>query len=538
MNKIIIVNKHHKPSKDLPTFYCGRGSALGNPYSHLDSALAQFKVKDRNEACDKYQDYFHEQIQTNQEMRDQLEQIWTALQDSDVQLECFCAPHRCHTETIKQFIESQQTKSIKETEMKYEFTGMEWLAIDLANHRGEDKSCGFLGDKDTFENRIQWVKDHWNELEAHADKAEAPFLYRKAVMNIRRVAQGQKSGHMVALDATCSGIQVMSALTGCIKGATATGLIDPNVRADAYSTTQEVMNEILGFTGDDALSIARKEVKRAVMTSTYGSKKVPQEVFGEGEVLEGFYKATEKVAEGAFNLLDDLMETWKPFALAHEWTLPDGHYVNVKVMEKVEKRLEIDELNHYQMTAQFSVNQGKKRGVSNVANVVHSLDAYLLRCMVRRCNYNQDQVERVSNLITIELMQRNGGKEATTPFGVVAELYDLYLKTNMLDVVMINHIDEDTVQMLPSDYLRKLNQLLDRMQDHKPFQIESVHDAFMCHADNCNRLTYWYREIMAEFAESTILDFIFTTMMGKECHYPKYQDDLGDLIRKSRYAIC
>lgn len=412
-----------------------------------------------------------------------------------------------------------------------QFTGIEWLAIDLANHYGLDKEL--------FETRIQWVKDNWNQLEDLADEAESPFLYRKAVINIRRVAQGQKSGHMVALDATCSGIQIMSALTGCIKGATATGLIDPNKRADAYTDTQTEMNKLLNYTGDDALAVPRKDVKRAVMTSTYGSKKVPKEVFGEGEVLKAFYKAAENIAEGAFNLLDDLMDTWKPYALSHSWVLPDGHYVDIKVMETVEKRLEIDELGHYQMTAQYQVNQGKKRGVSNVANVVHSIDAYLLRCMVRRCNYNPEQVDRISNIITGELLERElKEKELTVMVGTVQELYDLYVKTNMLDVVMINHITTDTVQSLPTDYLRKLNVLLSRMTEYKPFMIESVHDAFMCHADNCNRMRYWYKEIMAEFAESTILDFIFTTMLGKECQYPKYQEDLGDLIRQSEYAIC
>ncbi|EHU3119780.1 DNA-directed RNA polymerase [Acinetobacter baumannii] len=412
-----------------------------------------------------------------------------------------------------------------------EFTGIEYLAIDLANHYGLDKEL--------FEDRIQWVKDNWSNLEKFADKADAPFLYKKAVINIRRVAQGLPSGHMVALDATCSGIQIMSAITGCIKGATATGLIDPDVRADAYTTTQEVMNEILGYAGDDALMIARGEVKRAVMTSTYGSKKVPKDVFGEGELLDTFYQAAEEVAEGAFNLLDDLMETWKPFALVHEWVLPDGHEVKVKVMDTVEKRLEIDELGHYQMTAVYQVNQGKKKGVSNVANVIHSLDAYLLRCMIRRCNYDARLVQRVSDTITAELLRRGIEDTRLTEMNEkVAHHYKLYVQTNMLDTVMIYHINHESVQSLPSYYLRKLNNLLARLQEYKPFQIESIHDAFMCHADNCNRMRYWYKEIMAEFAESTILEFIFKTMLDESCMYPKYQDDLGDLIRQSNYAIC
>ena len=77
------------------------------------------------------------------------------------------------------------------------FTGIEYLAIDLANHYGLDKLV--------FEERIQWVKDNWSNLEAFADKADEPMLYKKAVMNIRRAAKGERTGHMVALDAACSG---------------------------------------------------------------------------------------------------------------------------------------------------------------------------------------------------------------------------------------------------------------------------------------------------------------------------------------------
>lgn len=120
------------------------------------------------------------------------------------------------------------------------FTGWQYMLIDLANHFGQDL------DKELFETRIQWATDNLKDLEALAPQAENYPLYMKGVMAIRKVQQGLPTGHMIGFDACCSGIQVMSALTGCISGATATGLVDPNRRADAYTELSGIMQSILG----------------------------------------------------------------------------------------------------------------------------------------------------------------------------------------------------------------------------------------------------------------------------------------------------
>lgn len=79
------------------------------------------------------------------------------------------------------------------------FNGIEYIAIDVANSFGHDKM--------EFEDRIKWVKDNIDNLEAlesGADKKTLP-LYRKAVMALRKAMKGEATGHLVGLDATCSG---------------------------------------------------------------------------------------------------------------------------------------------------------------------------------------------------------------------------------------------------------------------------------------------------------------------------------------------
>jgi DNA-directed RNA polymerase len=138
------------------------------------------------------------------------------------------------------------------------YTGWQWLLIDAANHFGYDKM--------TFEWRIQWAMGNLHNLESLSKNAEKQPLYDKAVMAIRKAQAGQPTGHMVGVDACCSGIQVLSVLTGCIAGATATGMVDPDRRADAYAETTKVMQDILGPQFD----VHRDDAKKALMTLEIG----------------------------------------------------------------------------------------------------------------------------------------------------------------------------------------------------------------------------------------------------------------------------
>lgn len=406
------------------------------------------------------------------------------------------------------------------------YTGAEYLAIDLANHYGLDKLL--------FEERIQWVKDNFHHLLDLVDEADEPELYYKAVLNFYKAAKGEATGHMVALDAICSGIQIMSCLTGCRKGATATGLLKSDIRPDAYTSVLDAMNNILNQDNKKNIQLARKDIKRAVMTSCYGSKKVPTELFGEGYLLQVFRQATEEVAYGAFKLLDILRDTWKPSALSHSWTLPDLHYVDIKVMQLQEKRLEIDELGHYKMSVQYYENIGQEKGVSNVANIVHSIDAYILRQMIRRCNYDYYQVKIAQQIIRNYLDNPEPQEPQDTLFNQhVAK----QIKANFIDPVVLQYLNENNVCEAPVEYLERLLGLLDWMSEHPPFEISPVHDAFMCLPNNCNRLRACYIKLMSELAASKTLDCILSDLYGEETEFEKLAD-ISQEILNSEYAIC
>lgn len=414
-----------------------------------------------------------------------------------------------------------------------EFTGWEYLLIDVANHFGLDKL--------PFENRIEWASYNLAKLETLADQAENNVLYRKAVMAIRKAQAGEPQGHLVALDAVCSGLQIMSVLTGCENGASATGLIDPDRRADAYTEVTEEMNHLLAEAGFNGVSFPRPVIKRGVMTSFYGSQAVPKQLFGDGTPeLAIFKEACYNVAPGASLLLQELLNTWVPFALSHDWVLPDNFHAHIKVMDSVEKKIEVDELEHATFSYRYQENVGLKTGLANAANVVHSIDAYVLRSVVRRCNYDLSHTHWVRDQITAELIQRTMGatKDTSGMTEEVATYVRRFETTQMVDVVILPYLDEVNIMALSDDHLRRLNQIVNQMLEHPPFPVITIHDSFAALPNHCNVVRYWYKEILAELAESNVLQDIFTQLKGQLMTLNKRSWNLASKIRASNYALC
>lgn len=409
------------------------------------------------------------------------------------------------------------------------YTGFQYLLIDAATQFGLDKL--------TFEERMAWTTEHLDDLEALADQAETKPLYIKAVQAIRKAQQGLPTGHLVGVDGTCSGIQMMSVLTGCEAGARATGLVDPDVRADAYTACTEAMNVILGGN----LVVPRSDAKQALMTSFYGSKQVPKELFGEETPeLAAFYQAAQVIAPGAWELLQDLLGSWQPYALQHCWVMPDGFDARIKVMKKVEARIEVDELDHATFSYEFYENQGSKSGLSNAANVTHSVDGYVLRSMHRRCNYDREIAEQAAALIEIEMLERIMGaqREVSVPSGKAGYYVQQYERSTVPDVVIMPQLNAENLQQLSQEHLEHLAKIINGMLQYQPFELVTIHDEFKAHPNNMNWVRWQYKEILADLADSFLLDDLFSQLHGTPGMFSKLSQTLGDKIRNSAYGLC
>jgi len=100
-----VVNKRtHIAQKGTVDVYCGRGSVLGNPYTHKQGTKAKFIMESRDEAVEEYRNYFKTQMETNAEFLAEMRRIYRVARQHEVNLVCYCAPLKCHCNVIRAFL--------------------------------------------------------------------------------------------------------------------------------------------------------------------------------------------------------------------------------------------------------------------------------------------------------------------------------------------------------------------------------------------------------------------------------------------------
>jgi len=72
-----------------------RPSKWGNPYSHKDGTLAEFKVDTREESIKKYEEY----LLNNEELMNSLHELKYKI------LGCWCKPKSCHGDILKKYVD-------------------------------------------------------------------------------------------------------------------------------------------------------------------------------------------------------------------------------------------------------------------------------------------------------------------------------------------------------------------------------------------------------------------------------------------------
>ena len=145
----------------------------------------------------------------------------------------------------------------------------------------------------------------------------------------------------------------------------------------------------------------------------------------------------------------------------------------------------------------------------------------------------------VDGVLEAELLARSLGMTNELTADENVQYYvDLYEASGMASVVILPHLNAQNVSQLSDAHLRALKALTNTMQDYKPFPLVTIHDSFAAHANNVNWVRHWYTYILAELADSRLLEDILNQLHGTtEGTYSKLSHNLGDMIRKSNYAL-
>lgn len=294
--------------------------------------------------------------------------------------------------------------------------GWYWLKVDIANAFGLDKL--------TWDERVAYVDEHITDMladiDAWSDKADDKLLAKSALLAYKESLATGKSNHIVRLDATTSGPQLMSVMTRDIEGMQRFNVIGSSTRRDFYT---EVTTAIYDQTRDSKLwgsnpdfKKIRKDIKRSIMTYYYNSEANPKAYFGEdSKELKVFYDVMATAAKGAVELKGYINSLWSDTKLYNAWYLPDGHYAYCPVMVQDKKRVEIKEMKGgtATMTVVCDVNKpSHEPHRSLMPSTIHSIDALMMRWVVEILNDQGIQVSPIHDSFGVHAEHCDALREA------------------------------------------------------------------------------------------------------------------------------
>lgn len=301
-------------------------------------------------------------------------------------------------------------------------TGLKWLMIHAANTYGMDK--------ESLENREQWVKDNLDMIHAVATqpifnkqwtKADEPFGFLAAAKEISEaVSLDDPSEYMshlpCAMDGTVNGMQILSLIGKDTKGATATNCMSGMARQDLYSEVAVAVIAILKEqAGECAISaewyemlsaskkLARDVVKQPVMTTPYGVTKKGMEdqlinkkfcndfISGSRVDVAKVMATTITAAMSSVNgKAVEIMEYLQASALVmcennlpFSWTTPTGSKVTQAYNNLAEKRVQTVFGDVRLQVEDKVVGMNAMRTANGSSpNVIHSFDAAMLQMTV------------------------------------------------------------------------------------------------------------------------------------------------------------
>lgn len=317
-------------------------------------------------------------------------------------------------------------------------------------------------------------------------------------------------------------------MSGCHTSATSVNLTN-GPRQDVYTNCHARMNQKL----NGSKVIPRSDLKRALMTAMYNSKAVPKRVFGEDTPeLAMFYETSYEMLPGVVLLNQILTALWQPYKDSHDWVMPDGFEVKVKVMVDMEDQIEV--LGE-KFDIPYKIQAPMEKGISLSANITHSVDGFVVREMGRRCNYNQDQYDSVLHMLLSDAEGNTfgigSGRGKDRALG--RQLW-LNQKTGFFSAVILEHLDGENFGMLNTEDKTKLMDLLGTMG--RSFEMVAVHDAFAFHPNNGNYVRQHYINIIGEISDSYLLESVSEDITGKPV-VRNQKTTLRSHIEQSDYAL-
>ena len=290
--------------------------------------------------------------------------------------------------------------------------GMEWIKFQLATTYGLDKA--------TMQERLDWIDDYQNRAIvervwrdpvgniADWENADEPWLFLAACNEWYELHYEHRfHTHLpVAVDATCSGLQILAGLAKDASTARMVNVIGSEKPQDAYaviaSKSMDAIPDRLKPHWD------RKVTKRCVMTIPYNAKPFSnrsyiRDAFKEKGVdvdreeltqcVKAVRSAMNEVVPGAMSVMkwieQEIARAIRTGANEIRWTTPSGFNVKQKLMKYKSTIIRTQLMGRcevYVAGAETGVDLNHHKNAT-APNLIHSLDASLLHLATTSTNF-------------------------------------------------------------------------------------------------------------------------------------------------------
>jgi DNA-directed RNA polymerase len=315
--------------------------------------------------------------------------------------------------------------------------GKYWLYVHAANTYGNDKI--------SFDERVKFTEDNLDEFLSYADnpfenmgwdKADKPMEFLQTcfhLKNVKKQGLDYVCNLPVSMDATCSGLQILSILSRDYETGWKVNVTPSDKPNDIYSIIcDSVTGEVKKLAGEGSLEanrwlqfgINRNLVKRNIMTYVYGLKPfgAREQVFdeykkqvdlGKPKILkdDGFsdcrwladinWRHIQTQVPKASELMVWFQYVAKLFSQANipmKWVTPVGFKAvqDYKYLREYKVKTAISgQLVYTTLRKEMLRSDVRRMQSSSAPNITHSLDAALATAVAVYCKHNSDPIPNV-----------------------------------------------------------------------------------------------------------------------------------------------
>lgn len=335
------------------------------------------------------------------------------------------------------------------------------------------------------------------------DTAEYTFEVSNVCQAVIDTLAGNSTGYLAKLDTKQSGLLLQSVI------------LRDEVALETLLSNTDIYTWFIERLG---INISRKKMKKIVIPRYYGSEIgiiIKFEQLGCKEKAFDFFKLYAELLPKCDQLRQIMLEAWQWSKQEYHWVAPDLGECNQAVQElaeentwkKIVSRFNWHIFNGDMCYANSYIPHkgtrpfGKDGTRSLGANLIHSLDAYVLRELVRRCSqadkymtkwFSLGKATRDGNLFSQDIK--------------VQKFYDFWKRTGIPSLRVLEFVSDG--DNLPVDYYNAIGKAVSKLPECRFDVCFTVHDEFACHVKYADKMQAQFNYILSEIYQGHYLEYV------------------------------